>query len=73
MKIGLRRGLVIPLLVSLLGFGVFLRSPGSENVRAVQILALICVGMGIGVAVAYIRILLGMRAVKDDSTNEKGE
>jgi hypothetical protein len=36
--------------------------PGSENVRAVQMLALIAVGMGLGVALAHIKILLGMKS-----------
>jgi hypothetical protein len=60
----LRRGLVAPLLVSLLGFGAFLRMPGSENVRAVHIVALLGCGMGLGVALAFMRVLLGMGSGK---------
>jgi hypothetical protein len=33
-------------------------------VRAVQMLALIAVGMGLGVALAHIKILLGMKSEK---------
>ena len=62
MKDQLRRGLIVPLLVAVLAFGAFLRMPGSENVRAVQILSLIGVGMGLGVARAHIKILLGMKS-----------
>jgi hypothetical protein len=62
MREKLRRGLIIPLLVAVLGFGAFIRSPGSENVRTVQMLALIAVGMGLGVALAHIKILLGMKS-----------
>ena len=62
MKDKLRRGLIMPLLVSVLAFGAFLRSPGSENVRAVQMLSLIGAGMGLGVALAHIKILLGMKS-----------
>jgi hypothetical protein len=62
MREKLRRGMILPLLVSVLAFGAFLRSPGSENVRAVQILALIGVGMGLGVALAHFKILMGMKS-----------
>lgn len=55
-----RKGLVTPLLVFVLGLGAFLRIPGSENVRAVQIVALLGSGMGLGVALAYVRVLVGM-------------
>ena len=60
MRKELLRGLLMPLLVSVIAFGSFLRMPGAENVRAVQMLSLIGVGMGLGVALAYIRILIGM-------------
>ncbi len=56
-----RRGLVVPLVVALFGFLTFWRMPGAENVRAVQILALLAVGMGLGVALAHLKILLGMK------------
>jgi hypothetical protein len=52
------------LLAAVIAFGAFIRIPGSENVRAVQILALIGVGMGLGVALAHVKILLGMRSSK---------
>ncbi|HSS99169.1 MAG TPA: hypothetical protein VLK33_19175 [Terriglobales bacterium] len=62
MKEKLRRGMLMPLLASVLALGAFLRIPGSENVRVVQMLALIAIGMGLGVALAHIRILLGMKS-----------
>jgi len=64
MREKLRRGLIMPLLVAVLAFGAFIRSPGSENVRVVHILSLIGVGMGLGVALAHVKILLGMRSEK---------
>jgi hypothetical protein len=60
----LRKGLIAPLLVFVLGFGAFLRTPGSENVRAVQMVALLASGMGLGVALAHIRVLVGMGSQK---------
>jgi len=63
-KKDLRRGMVAPLLAFILGFGAFLRMPGAENVRAVQILALLGSGMGLGVALAHARVLLGMGSQK---------
>jgi len=63
-KKDLRRGLVAPLLVAILGFGAFLRMPGSENVRAVHILALLGSGMGLGVALAHVRVLWAMGSQK---------
>jgi hypothetical protein len=62
MKSKLRRGLFLPLFAFVLGFTAFLRSPGSENVRNVQILALLAAGMGLGVALAHIKILMGMKS-----------
>jgi hypothetical protein len=58
----LRRSLIIPLLVAIFGFSAFLRTPGAENVRNVQILSLVATGMGLGVALAHLKILLGMRS-----------
>jgi hypothetical protein len=55
-----RKGLIAPFMVFVLGFGAFLRMPGSENVRAVQMLALLGSGMGLGVAIAHVRVLVGM-------------
>ena len=43
-----RRGLILPLLVSILGFAAFVRSGGAEHVRTVDMLALIAIGMGLG-------------------------
>ena len=43
MKEKLRRGMFMPLVASALGLIAFFRMPGSENVRAVQMLALIAV------------------------------
>ena len=60
MRKQLLRGLFVPLLVAAVGFGLFLQISGAENVRAVQRVALIGVGMGLGVALAHIRILIGM-------------
>jgi len=62
MKEKLRRGMFMPLVASALGLIAFFRMPGSENVRAVQMLSLIAVGMGLGVALAHIKILLGMKS-----------
>ncbi|HKI25495.1 MAG TPA: hypothetical protein VKA07_04175 [Candidatus Sulfotelmatobacter sp.] len=42
----------VPLLFAVLGFLSFLRMPGAENVRAVQIVILMATGMCIGVALA---------------------
>ena len=53
---------IFPLLASVLGFSAFLRSTGAENVRAVQIVALITTGMGLGVALAHFKLLLDVRS-----------
>jgi hypothetical protein len=53
-------GLFVPLLVAAIGPGLFLEISGAENVRAVQRVARIGIGMGLGVALAHIRILIGM-------------
>jgi hypothetical protein len=53
-----RRLFFLPLFVSALGFSAFLRSAGSEHVRAVQIVALIATGMGLGAALAHLRLML---------------
>ena len=60
----LRRGLIVPVLVAVMGFSAFLRTEGAETVRNVQILSLVACGMGLGVALAHLKILLGMRAQK---------
>lgn len=62
MRDQLWKSMFLPLFVAALGFGAFVRIPGSENVRGVQMLALIAVGMGLGVALAHLRILLGMKS-----------
>lgn len=62
MEKNLRRSLVLALFAFLLGFGAFLRMPGSENVRAVQIVALLGAGMGLGVAWAHLLVLVGLRS-----------
>ncbi len=57
----IRKGLVVPLVVASFGLLTFWESPGAEKVRVVQILALIAVGMGLGVALAHLKILLGTK------------
>jgi hypothetical protein len=47
-----RTRLFLPLFVAALGFGAFLRTSGSENVRAVQIVILLGCGMCLGVTLA---------------------
>ena len=51
----------MPLVAAFLGFSAFLRTPGADNVRAVQILMLIATGIGLGVALAHVRIALSVR------------
>jgi len=48
-----RNRLLLPLFVAVLAFGAFLRTSGSENVRAVQIVTLLGCGMCLGVTLAY--------------------
>jgi len=55
------RAWVMPLVAAFLGFSAFLRTPGADSVRAVQILMLIATGMGLGVALAHVRIALSVR------------
>jgi len=57
-----RTRLVTPLIAAVLGFGAFVRIPGSENVRAVQIVALLAAGMGLGVTLAHFMALLRAKA-----------
>ena len=64
MRSRLRRGLTGSLLAFVFGFGAFLRMPGSENVRAVQIVALMAAGMGLGVALAHVKLLWGMKSAE---------
>jgi len=51
-----------PLLAAVLGFSAFLRTAGAEHVRAVQIIALIATGMGLGVALAQLKFLRAMNS-----------
>ena len=60
----LRRGLVGSLLAFLFGLGAFFRMPGAENVRAVQMVALLASGMGLGMALAHVKLLWGMQSAK---------
>ena len=59
-----RRALLLPLLVFVFGFFGFLRTPGAENVRTVQILSLLAAGMGLGVVLAHLKLVLSARAGK---------
>lgn len=60
----LGRWLVLPLMVFVIGFFTFLRTPGADHVRTVQILSLIAAGMGLGVAVARLKEALSSRERK---------
>jgi hypothetical protein len=51
----------LPLFFAALGFFAFLRMPGAENVRAVQVVSLIGTGMCIGVALARLLIRQGVQ------------
>ena len=52
----------LPLFASALGFAAFWRMAGVENVRAVQMVALIAAGMGLGVALANLKFVLKARS-----------
>lgn len=52
----------LPLFASAMGFAAFWRSAGVENVRAVQMVALIAAGMGLGVALANLKFMLKARS-----------
>jgi hypothetical protein len=56
------RAFILPLFASFLAFYAFLRTSGAEHVRAVQMLALIAVGMGMGVALAHIKLIINTRS-----------
>lgn len=56
-----KRFLFLPILFAALGFSAFVRSPGSEQVRAVQILALIGTGMCLGVGLANLRAFIAAK------------
>lgn len=59
-----KRLFFLPLFTSALGFAAFLRTEGADSVRAVQIVSLIATGMGLGVALAHLKLLLSARAQK---------
>jgi hypothetical protein len=59
-----KRLFFLPLFASALAFAGFERSAGSENVRAVQIVSLIATGMGLGVALAHLKMILSGRSQK---------
>jgi hypothetical protein len=56
-----RSRLFLPLFVAVLAFGAFLRTSGSENVRAVQIVILLGCGMCLGVTLAHLAAALGQK------------
>jgi hypothetical protein len=57
-----KRLIFLPLFFAMLGFLAFLRTSGSDHVRAVQIVALIATGMCLGVALAHLRFLMGAKS-----------
>jgi hypothetical protein len=56
-----RRAIWMGLFAAILAFGAFTRTTGADHVRAVQIVALIATGMGIGVALISFRLVLGAK------------
>ncbi len=59
-----KRLFFLPLFASALAFSAFLRTTGADDVRTVQMLALIATGMGLGVALAHLKVMLGARSQK---------
>ena len=59
-----RRALILPLLAAALAYGAFARMPGAENVRGTQMLALIACGMGLGVALAHVKLAFSAKSAK---------
>jgi hypothetical protein len=57
-----KRLFFLPLFASALAFSAFLRSAGSDTVRTVHIVALIVTGMGLGVALAHLKLLLSTKS-----------
>lgn len=57
-----RKALLLPLVAAALAYGAFMRMPGAENVRTVQMLALIACGMGIGIALAHLKLALSAKS-----------
>lgn len=58
----MRKRIAIPLLLAVLGFLSFVRTAGSDHIRAVQITALIATGMCLGVALANLRLPSGTKS-----------
>lgn len=56
-----RRALLLPLVAAALAYGAFVRMPGAENVRVAQMLALIACGMGLGIALAHLKLALSAK------------
>jgi hypothetical protein len=60
--VNIRRALLLPLVAAALAYGAFVRMPGTENVRGAQMLALIGCGMGLGVALAHLKLALSAKS-----------
>ena len=58
----MRRAFLLPLVASFIAFSAFLRTSGSETVRAVQVLSLVATGMGLGVALAHLKLMMSVRS-----------
>ena len=56
-----RRALLLPLVAAALAYGAFVRMPGAENVRGVQMLALLACGTGLGIALAHLKLALSAK------------
>jgi len=54
--------LLLPLVAAALAYGAYLRMPGTENVRVAQMLALIACGMGLGIALAHLKLALSAKS-----------
>jgi hypothetical protein len=59
--VNFRRALLLPLVAAALAYGAFVRMPGSENVRVAQMLALLACGMGLGIALAHLKLALSAK------------
>jgi hypothetical protein len=46
--------------------------PGAENIRAVQMVALLAAGMGLGVALAHVKLLWGMQSANNSNSSDQG-
>ncbi len=57
----MKRAFVLPLLAAVIGFIAFRQTTGAENVRTVQILALVASGMGLGVALAHLKLMMSSK------------